>query len=393
MRATLLLLDEDWAPLQALGRRLRQRYRIETLACPTAALDRLRQPPAIDAVICDIATLAKGGLAFMQAAGRARPEARRILLCGHADMADALHAVRAGAAAGYLVKPVDAEDLSLAVEAALADGPRRRRPIAPPGPDDAAMADDLPAALSDGSARLDYQPRIDLQTGAVRGVEALLRWDHPGFGAVAPGRLLPAVERDGGSGVLTAWAIRRACDQSVRWQSETGLCLPVSVNISPCDIVPGLFAERVLTLLDSVGCPSDRLELDIAEDLPLSSASALCRELGILRDSGVGIAVEDIGAGYAGLDRLACLPITRLKIDRALIQSLPACRPTGTAVALVVDLARTLGLSVIAEGLETEAQADFLRTAGCDEAQGFLYAPALPAARVTDWVHNRTQAL
>jgi EAL domain-containing protein (putative c-di-GMP-specific phosphodiesterase class I) len=239
----------------------------------------------------------------------------------------------------------------------------------------------LRRALEDGQLLPHFQPLVDLRDGAVTGLEALVRWEHPTHGLLTPAAFLPGLE----AGTLSAWTTRAVLAESlavVAGLRSRGIALPdgVGVNLSGQQFArPGL-AREVLDLLDASDLPGSALTLEITETTEISDVTVAREELLTLRDAGVRIAADDYGIGWSNLGRLLRLPVTGLKIDRELVTGLVGDPVREHMVASAVALGATMGLSVLAEGVETEAVRRRLLELGCDRGQGWLFGAALPAA-------------
>jgi diguanylate cyclase (GGDEF)-like protein/PAS domain S-box-containing protein len=232
----------------------------------------------------------------------------------------------------------------------------------------------LHRALEAGETRLVYQPRIDLASGAVIGVEALMRWDHPELGAVSPKEFIPIAEESGLITELGQWALEQACERCVEW-GKTGLAgLDVSVNVSTRQFGPQNLIGRVADALRNSGLDPKRLELEITESVLLRDDEATARVLRDLRAMGVRIALDDFGTGYSSLSYLARFPLDTLKLDRSLVKDLTASPSARGVATAVISMAHALDLRVVGEGVDEEEQARFLTAHGCDEIQGFLIA-------------------
>lgn len=220
-----------------------------------------------------------------------------------------------------------------------------------------------------------YQPRWSLATGAVTGAEALLRWPDRRRGLVPPSEFIPAAERSGLIHALGRWVLREACTEAASWHG-----LAVSVNVSARQLRDGTLLDQVGDALAESGLAPERLELEFPEDVLLDCGTDLLLTLSALRDSGVGIALDDFGSGYASLSLLKRLPLTTLKIDRLLVRELPRSREEASIVYAATGAGHAMGLTVVAEGIETEAQRALLSGLGCDEAQGYLFSRPVPPA-------------
>ena len=233
-------------------------------------------------------------------------------------------------------------------------------------------------ALASQRFRLHYQPQIDLKTGAVIGAEALIRWRDPELGEVSPGQFIPVAEETGFIIAIGDWVLEQAVRQAARWR-DSGLVMPVSVNVSALQFQQADFNDRVAAVLRDHGLAGNLLELELTESILVHDADDALARLSQLSALGVRLAIDDFGTGYSSLAYLKRFPIDRLKIDRSFIKGVPAEESDGAIVRAIVQMAQALAMTVIAEGVETEAQRCFLLELGCDEFQGFLYAPALDA--------------
>ncbi len=231
-------------------------------------------------------------------------------------------------------------------------------------------------ALVSGRFRLHYQPQVDLRTGATVGAEALLRWRDPEMGEIPPGRFIPVAEDSGFIVALGDWVLSQAVRQAALWHSK-GLSLPIAVNVSALQFQQAHFVDRVASVLAISGLPPQLLELELTESILVHDAEDALTRLHALERLGVQTSIDDFGTGYSSLSYLKRFPIGKLKIDRSFVMGLPADDSDAAIVRAILQMARALGKKVIAEGVETEAQRQFLQDAGCDEFQGFLVAPAL----------------
>ena len=226
--------------------------------------------------------------------------------------------------------------------------------------------------------RLHYQPQINLQTGAVVGAEALIRWRDPELGEISPGQFIPVAESTGFIINIGDWVLEQAVRQASRWRHQ-GLVMPLAVNVSALQFQQADFNQRVLAVLQEHKLPAALLELELTESILVQDADDALTRLSELSRAGVRLSIDDFGTGYSSLAYLKRFPINRLKIDRSFVAGVPNDSSDGAIVRAVVQLAQALSMTVIAEGVETDAQRLFLRDLGCDEYQGFLYAPALDA--------------
>lgn len=250
------------------------------------------------------------------------------------------------------------------------------------------LVSDLKHALERQELELHYQPQVGIADGRIFGVEALLRWRHGAVGLIAPDRFIPLAEDTGLIVPIGEWVLREACGQAQRWL-EAGLPLErISVNLAGPQIQRGNIVAVVEQILADSGLPPDKLELEVTESFVMGREDAAITTLRRLRRLGITIAVDDFGTGYSSLSRLKQLPIDRLKIDRSFVQDLPHDEDDTAIARAVIALGHSLGLRVVAEGVETAAQAQFLLDEGCLEAQGYYYSRPVPAAEVADLVYG-----
>lgn len=240
----------------------------------------------------------------------------------------------------------------------------------------------LRQAIIDHQFRLLFQPQISCETGAMVGMEALLRWEHPTRGLLAPSEFLDALESSGLIVEVGAWVIRDACAQTARLHRRGKGAPSVAVNVSPRQFEdPGLFDTVRLALADS-GLAPDRLELELTESLLMADPERVVRTLARFRSLGVQISIDDFGTGYSSLRHLKKLPLNALKVDRAFVQDITAEACDVSITRAIISLAHSLNLKVIAEGVQTEGQLALLVANRCDIAQGFLFSGPIPIASV-----------
>ncbi|WP_424813700.1 EAL domain-containing response regulator [Roseococcus sp. YIM B11640] len=240
---------------------------------------------------------------------------------------------------------------------------------------------DLRGVLERGELELYWQPQLCLAAGRIVGAEALLRWRHPTRGLLSPASFLAAVEDTGLITPITGWVLREACRQGSSWAARQDGGVRVSVNISPSLFRKADVPEMVAAALAETGLPAGLLDVEITERVPLDAVAGVADSLARIRELGCLISIDDFGMGFASLDYIKRLPAQRLKIDRAFVSHLPAGRVDAAIIAGVVSMGRSLGLRVVAEGVETAEQFEAVRELGCDEIQGyFLSEPVPPAA-------------
>jgi EAL domain-containing protein (putative c-di-GMP-specific phosphodiesterase class I) len=235
------------------------------------------------------------------------------------------------------------------------------------------LASDLTRAVAGEAFVLHYHPRVALADGAWTGAEALIRWPHRRKGLVPPDAFLPLAERMGQISRIGGWVLRTACAQA-----RGGEMASVSVNVSARQLADGVLLDQVAEALEFSGLDPERLELEFTETTLVEFGFETLLTLSAIRDLGVGLALDDFGTGFASLAMLKRLPLTAMKLDGSLVRDLPGEREDAAIVRAVIATGHALGLTVVAEGIETEAQRAFLSANGCDEGQGFLFSLPLP---------------
>jgi diguanylate cyclase (GGDEF)-like protein len=251
----------------------------------------------------------------------------------------------------------------------------------------------LREAIHTSSLTLNFQPKLRLATMEVVGVEALLRWTHPIYGAISPDQVIPVAESAGLIGPLTRWVLEAAISQCAAWHRD-GLDVNVAVNLSPSQIDDPDILEQVLELLETYALPAHALTLEITEsaDIPGKACDDV-EMLETLSRLGVRLSIDDFGVGTSSLTRVRHFPVKELKIDKSFVMSLNIEPKDLAVVASTVELAHHLGLEVVAEGVETEAIAEQLSVLGCDIVQGYLYSPPLVADALAYWVRERARSV
>ncbi|WP_432483057.1 putative bifunctional diguanylate cyclase/phosphodiesterase [Kineococcus esterisolvens] len=246
----------------------------------------------------------------------------------------------------------------------------------------AHLLEDLNGVVERGELQVHYQATVELAGGATEGFEALLRWHHPVRGTVPPLEFVPLAESSGHIVAIGAWVLRTAVHQVARWSRSHGRPLTVGVNLSALQLADDEVVDVVAGALRDSGLPARQLTLEITESLLVDDFAGTAARLERLRELGVRIAIDDFGTGYSSLSYLRRLPVDIVKIDRSFVGDLTGGGSATTLVATIVELARSLGLDVIAEGVETEQQAGTLRALNCGLAQGYLYARPVSAEQV-----------
>jgi diguanylate cyclase (GGDEF)-like protein len=242
--------------------------------------------------------------------------------------------------------------------------------------------------LARGEFVLHYQPQLDLASGRIVGAEALLRWHHPEIGLVPPSRFIRVAEQSGLIIEIGAWVLREACRQMQSWRSMGLVDLTISVNVSPVQFQRNVIETDIVKALDASGLPTSALELELTESLLIQDSTTSSGLLRRLRGRGVGFSIDDFGTGYSNLGYLKRFEVSRLKIDQSFIRRLTDDKHDEAIVRAIVQMATSLQLVTIAEGVESAPTLARLREIGCHEGQGFLWAPALPAEEFLDFVRK-----
>jgi diguanylate cyclase (GGDEF)-like protein/PAS domain S-box-containing protein len=237
---------------------------------------------------------------------------------------------------------------------------------------------DLRHAVERGELFLLFQPIVGVESEAIVGCEALVRWHHPTRGLVLPDAFIPLAEEIGVISDIDAWVLRAACSQVAEWRAAGLPDLLLAVNTSGRDLGQGELVDRVSAALLETRLPRDRLEIEVTETSAVSQPVAALNELRHLRRAGITVAIDDFGTGYSSLSKLATFPVDRLKIDRSFLRDIKHQEDESPLVAAMIALAHRLGLQVTAEGVETQEQLAFLRRSGCDLVQGYLFSPPVP---------------
>ena len=242
-----------------------------------------------------------------------------------------------------------------------------------------ALEQDIRQALEMGEFFLNYQPQIELGSGRIVGAEALVRWRHPERGMVPPGEFITVAEQSGLITNLTEGVLRDACKQAKAWQEARLPRLRVSVNLSPIDFKRKDLVPMVTGIIEDTGVDPKRLELEITEGMVMTGVESVIATLQELHALGVELAIDDFGTGYSSMNYLKQFPVDRLKIDQSFVRDILANDEDASITEAIINLGHSLGLRVIAEGVETEEQLEFLRSRGCDEAQGYCFSRPLGA--------------
>ncbi|WP_323003476.1 EAL domain-containing protein [Denitromonas sp.] len=251
------------------------------------------------------------------------------------------------------------------------------------------LENDLHKALDLDQFQLHYQPQVELSSGRITGVEALVRWQHPDRGLLYPSAFIAIAEESGLMPRIGRWILHAACQQARQWLDEGIDFGRIGVNIAASQLRRGDLVALTRDTLASTALPADKLELEVTEGFIMQQAAEAIPRLDALRQLGVAIAIDDFGTGYSSLSYLKRLPVTRLKIDQSFVRDIPGDKEDAAITRAIIALANSMGLDVIAEGVESAEQVAFLVAEGCHLAQGHHFSPAEPASTLTLWMRRR----
>ncbi|MDD9271178.1 putative bifunctional diguanylate cyclase/phosphodiesterase [Paenibacillus sp. GCM10023248] len=245
----------------------------------------------------------------------------------------------------------------------------------PPSPGSLAMEAELRKAIQDNQLLLYYQPRLELSTGKIICLEALVRWNHPKHGMIPPGEFIPLAEESGLIIPLGEWVLREACLQKIRWLEAGMLDYQIAVNISPCQFQDEGFADKAIRIIEMTGMNPAYLEFEITESSMMQNMEKTVAVLDKLCSKGISISIDDFGIGYSSLNYLKHFPIHCLKIDRSFVQNIHSNQDDWAITSAIIHLGHALNMQVVAEGVEEVSQLEILRATTCTTIQGYLLSP------------------
>ena len=250
----------------------------------------------------------------------------------------------------------------------------------------------LRRALGNAEFAIHYQPKINATTGAIIGLEALLRWRHPDKGYILPGEFIAVAEETGLILPIGEWVFREVCGQLSEWRRTRALNLPVAINLSAAQFKDRGLVEKVVATLRWADVSPEMIELEITESVLMHDTEAAIETLRQLVELGLRISIDDFGTGYSSLSYLRQFPVAKLKIDQTFVNEVSSNPDDAVIARAIINLGHSLGIAVVAEGVETRQQLDFLNGHGCDEVQGFLYSRPLPADGMVDYARDHRSA-
>ena len=343
-----------------------------------------------DVILCDVTMPELDGYGVLVAL-RSNPVTATlpfVFLTGKADRSEMRQGMELGAD-DYLTKPFTKAELVGAISSrlkkqeAVAEKYNTLRPSSELIQDAADKLDQIKTSLRDALEREEfqvyYQPQVNVETGKIMSAEALVRWLHPEKGLISPAEFIPSAEATGFIVQLGEWVLQTACRQMQVWQNA-GFSLRIAVNLSPRQFHQPELSSRVAQILAETGLKPSSLELELTESLMVEDAESAIATLQQLKNLGVCISIDDFGTGYSSLSYLAQYPFDTLKIDRCFISNITEGCTNAAIVKAIIEMAHSLCLEVIAEGVETEAEKDFLCRYNCDTMQGYLFSPPVSAA-------------
>jgi EAL domain-containing protein (putative c-di-GMP-specific phosphodiesterase class I) len=239
-------------------------------------------------------------------------------------------------------------------------------------------------ALQRNEFALHYQPKVDMASGQITGVEALLRWTHPDLGVLPPGQFIPLAEEIGLIVPIGRWVLKEACVQNMAWQRRGLRPVSMAVNLSPRQFADDNLLQDIDEALAASGMSPVLLQLEVTESMMMRNVPRAIKVLDAIQSRGIRLAIDDFGTGYSSMSLMKQLPIDTIKIDRSFIRDLPDDSEDRAIAQAIISMGKALGMTVVAEGVETPEQEAFLRSHGCDEMQGFLFSKPLADEQLAD---------
>jgi EAL domain-containing protein (putative c-di-GMP-specific phosphodiesterase class I) len=246
----------------------------------------------------------------------------------------------------------------------------------------------LRRALDRDQFALHYQPKVDMATGQITGVEALLRWTHPDRGVLPPAQFIPLAEETGLIVPIGRWVLKEACAQNMAWQRRGLRPVSMAVNLSPRQFVDEHLLHDIDDALAASGMSPVLLQLEVTESMVMRNVSRAVKVLDAIQSRGIRLAIDDFGTGYSSMSLMKQFPIDTIKIDRSFVRDLPNDSEDQAIAQAIISMGKALGMTVIAEGVETVEQEAFLRRHACDEMQGYLFSKPLPPQQLADLLRS-----
>ncbi|OGO16933.1 MAG: hypothetical protein A2Z02_03215 [Chloroflexi bacterium RBG_16_48_7] len=250
----------------------------------------------------------------------------------------------------------------------------------------------LRLALERNEFFLHYQAKLDFKTGGITGVEALLRWQNPYLGSVTPNQFIPVAEEAGLMVAIGRWVMKTACKQNVEWQRQGLPAINMAINLSLKQLNDESFLEDISSAIEESGMSPNLLELEITESMIMQNPAGVIAILDKIKKMGIHLAIDDFGTGYASLAQIEHFPVDTLKVDRSFIHNIPHDAENRAIAEAIITMGRTLGLSVVAEGVETQEQMDFLEEHACDQIQGYFFSRPIPPDQFASFLRDHEKA-
>lgn len=387
MNQKVLLVDDEPRVLASLRRSLGERFNLTCAGSGEEALSLVRAEGPFAAIVSDMRMPGMGGLELLREMRRQAPETVRLVLSGHADFTAAVAAVNDGAIFRFHTKPVAPEVLAQSLECALLRHQQEQEAGGRLDPGEALVLEvaAFRRAMVERELRLYFQPQCRVDNGAVIGVEALVRWQHPERGLLQPGQFLAIAEAAGLMEELTRYMLELACNQIRRWQSDGVMPVRIAVNGTARNLSDQDFPCLVGDVLEQYDVAPDLIEIELTEGVAVEDVAGTQAVVQALTAMGVSTSIDDFGTGHASLGWLRHFPVGKLKIDRIFIDDIVGDPIAYRLLANIVAMAHDLSLTVLAEGVETAEQMEMVRRAGCDVVQGYLMARPMPAEEFASW--------
>ncbi|RVU38731.1 EAL domain-containing protein [Hwanghaeella grinnelliae] len=383
----ILAADNDRMTLNAINRIAGRQFDVLTTHCGETGLTLLQNHGDICAVICDMSMQDMPGLEFLEKAKKIAPDVPRILLTGYIDADIMTDAINRASVYRFLAKPINAKRLLEVLDECveLKDRDNSTTPRAKHGRD---LAEFLNSADADKEFNLVYQPRVCSATGDTKSIEALIRWNSPTLGQVSPAAFIPAAEKTGDIIWITEWALNAACATWTNWRDTQGRQMPLSVNISPVLFGDPRLVDTVSRVLKKTGFSPRSLQLEITEGLELHQHKTAAGTVAEIKKMGVRLSLDDFGTGYVSFAFLRSLGLDCLKVARKFVSKATTNPSEGAVLLAVRELGHRLGIKTIAEGIEDDVHANFVRALGYDEMQGYHFSKPVPANELANWLRK-----
>ena len=383
----ILFVDDDPNLLAGLWRNLSMTYEMDTAISGADALDLIKRNAPYAVIVSDINMPGMDGVEFLTKAHQLSPNSVKIALSGWAGKDHIIDAVNHGNIYRFLTKPVQLDQLREVLDTAIEHylSGQNVENLTPEAFVKWSRA--LNEAIEKGQLFLTYQPQVNLETGVIQGAEALVRWRHPQHGLIMPTEFISTAEVTGAIVPLTKWVIKTACEQMIDVLGDVR-SLPVSVNISPAHLVQMDLKETSIGIVNETGFRHERLEYEVTETVVVENLEMFSTILNDLSGLGAHIALDDFGSGYMNFSYLRHLPVNKLKLDGSYIRHILTDEKCAAIVQSMIAVGRSMGLTVVAEFIETEAEANLLRTLGCDLGQGYFFAEPLEIEDFAAWLKD-----